>query len=370
MTSIQPERGRGNAAGPQVAPIRSRRDYDLVTGVGERARAAGLVNGSWYKSALPRPLLKTLIARSDAPALRDTLIWYALILCAGLLAYLSLGTAWAMPAFFLYGTLYAGPADSRWHETGHGTAFRTRWLNTLLYQMASFQVMRRPMVWRWSHARHHADTLVTGRDPEIQARLPISLTHLLADFFGLTLGPSEMAGMLINAAGRLTAAEKSFIPEGDWPRVVRQARAWTAVYAAVIGASLALSSWLPLLFIGLPSVYGAWLYNFFGLTQHAALPENGLDHRLNSRTVLMNPVFRFLYWNMNYHVEHHMYPMVPYHALPRLHEAIVADCPPPYASNWAAYREILPALLRQRRDPGYFVRRPLPSAPSFAGATP
>ena len=54
-------------------------------------------------------------------------------------------------------------------------------------------------------------------------------------------------------------------------------------------------------------------------TQHAGLAEDVLDHRLNCRTVYMNPISRFIYWNMNYHVEHHMFPMVPYHALPRLH---------------------------------------------------
>ena len=50
-----------------------------------------------------------------------------------------------------------------------------------------------------------------------------------------------------------------------------------------------------------------------------------LDHRLNTRTVKMNVVNRFLYWNMNYHVEHHMFPMVPYHRLPELHEEIKHD---------------------------------------------
>ena len=39
----------------------------------------------------------------------------------------------------------------------------------------------------------------------------------------------------------------------------------------------------------LPSIYGAWLYLVFGLTQHAGLAEDVLDHRLNSRTVYMNP---------------------------------------------------------------------------------
>ena len=51
-----------------------------------------------------------------------------------------------------------------------------------------------------------------------------------------------------------------------------------------------------------------------GLLQHGGLADNVTDHRLNSRTVYMNPVSRFIYWNMNYHVEHHMFPMVPYHA--------------------------------------------------------
>jgi hypothetical protein len=58
--------------------------------------------------------------------------------------------------------------------------------------------------------------------------------------------------------------------------------------------------------------------------------------------------------------------MVPYHALPRLHEAIKADCPPPYRSTIAAYAEILPALRRQVRDPAYHVVRPLPAGPQGA----
>jgi fatty acid desaturase len=48
-----------------------------------------------------------------------------------------------------------------------------------------------------------------------------------------------------------------------------------------------------------------------GHLQHAGLADNVLDHRLNTRTVYMNPLSRYVYWNMNYHVEHHMFPMVP-----------------------------------------------------------
>jgi fatty acid desaturase len=114
------------------------------------------------------------------------------------------------------------------------------------------------------------------------------------------------------------------------------------------------------MYIGLPTFYGSWLMVIFGLTQHAGLSEDVLDHRLNCRTVYMNPAFRYLYWEMNYHVEHHMFPMVPYHALGKLHQELKADMPKPYSGLWEAYREIIPALLRQVKDPTYFVRRQLP----------
>jgi fatty acid desaturase len=216
-------------------------------------------------------------------------------------------------------------------------------------------------VWRWSHARHHSDTLVTGRDPEIAVQRPPSLVGLLLNLFAIRSGLTALRQLAANACGRIDPEEASFIPASEHRRVVREARAWLAVYAAVAAACVASGSLWPAMFIGLPSFYGAWLYVFFGLPQHAALPENVLDHRLNCRTIHMNPVFRFLYWNMNYHLEHHMYPMVPFHALPALHEAIRQDCPPAYPGCWAAYREMIPALLRQRRDPSHHIVRPLPS---------
>jgi fatty acid desaturase len=96
-----------------------------------------------------------------------------------------------------------------------------------------------------------------------------------------------------------------------------------------------------------------------------------LDHRLNTRTVQLNVVHRFLYWNMNYHVEHHMFPMVPYHRLAELHEEIKHDCAPAYPSLWAAYREIIPAIVRQLKDQEHFVRRELrPGAAPFHEPTP
>jgi len=59
-------------------------------------------------------------------------------------------------------------------------------------------------------------------------------------------------------------------------------------------------------------------------------------------------------------VEHHMFPMVPYHALPALHDKIKGDLPSPNISIFDAYRELTGSLLRQMKEPGYYVRRELP----------
>ena len=244
---------------------------------------------------------------------------------------------WATFPLLAYGVLYGSAADLRWHECGHGTAFKTRWMNDWVYQIASFMMMRNPTRWRWSHTRHHTDTLVVGLDPEIAVmRPPVAIAVVLA-YVGILDVWEAMKMMLINASGHITKEEKNFIPEMEWPKVIVVARIWTLIYFAVIASCFYLQSILPLMLIGLPRLYGAWHHVLTGLMQHGGLADNVLDHRLNSRTVYINPISRFIYWNMNYHVEHHMFPMVPYHALPKLHEMVKYDLPAPTKSMWACY---------------------------------
>ncbi len=337
------------------------RDYSLVGTSAKAAAAAGLVAGRWYRPALDRTAMKALMQRRDGRALRDTALWWGLMLASAAGGVFFWDGVIAAPFFAVYGVLYGSASDSRWHECGHGTAFRTRWMNDLVHEVASFMIMREPEVTRWSHARHHTDTLIVGRDPEIAVKRPPSIPGLLLSFFAVGSVLKAMGSMVRHTLGYLTADERDFIPESVRGRVFAVARIWLAIHLSAVTLSLLLQSWIPALLIGpLPTMYGAWLARLFDLTQHAGLAEDVLDHRLNSRTVFMNPVFRFVYWNMNYHVEHHMFPMVPYHALPRLHEMMRHDTPTPYPSLLAAYREIIPALLRQARDPGYCVKRVLP----------
>ncbi|WP_034996851.1 fatty acid desaturase family protein [Beijerinckia mobilis] len=339
---------------------RNNRDYSLTGRDAHFAEACGLANADWYHCAIPRKELKNLLKRQDGPAIRDTLIWISALAVTGFGGVWFWGSWVCIPFFIAYGVLYGSASDSRWHECSHGTAFKTRWLNNIVYHIACFMILREPTIWRWSHARHHTDTVIVGRDPEIVAHRPPDILGMLLNLFAIKSTFHAFGKLLLHATGRLDPEEMTFVPEMEHSKVYWVARLYLLLFVGVAAGCVALASILPAMLIGLPTLYGAWLAQIFGLTQHAGLGENVLDHRLNSRTVMMNPVFRFLYWNMNYHIEHHMFPMVPYHALPKLHEAIKADCPAPYPSLLAAYREIIPTLLKQRRDPDYFVQRRLP----------
>ncbi|MBI3673344.1 MAG: fatty acid desaturase family protein [Rhizobiales bacterium] len=339
------------------------RDYSLVGAQSRHAIEAGLANGEWYRAPIPRKRLKELMQRNDGPAIRDTIIWIAAFLVTGGLAWQFWPSLWSVPFFLAYGVLYGSSSDSRWHECSHGTAFKTAWMNHVVYNIACFMIMREPTVWRWSHTRHHTDTIIVGRDPEIAVMRPTVVLKVISMFFAIPQVWGEIKSLMRHTAGWLSPEEADFIPESERSRVFTVARIWLAIHLAIIALAIYSGSILPMLFIGpLPTMFGAWVHVMTGLTQHAGLPEDVLDHRLNSRTVYMNPVLRFIYWNMNYHVEHHMFPMVPYHQLPALHEEMKPYCPPPYPSVWAAYREIIPALLRQVREPGWSVKRPLPEA--------
>jgi fatty acid desaturase len=339
----------------------SQRDYSLVGRDAEAAVANGLAAAEWYHTDIPRKQMKELMKRSDGPAIRDTLIWGGLLIASGAGGWWCWGTAWCVPLLLCYGVLYGSATDSRWHECGHGTAFKTRWMNDTVYQVACFMIMREPTIWRWSHTRHHTDSIIVGRDPEIVAMRPPDIVGMILNIFAIKNAITAIKHIVSHAFGRLTAEEMTFVPKMERPRVYVVARLWLMIHLSVVAVSIWLGWWLPVMLVGvLPAMYGGWLSLYLGLTQHAGLAENVLDHRLNARTVYMNPVLRFIYWNMNYHVEHHMFPMVPYHRLPELHEIMLPDTPKPYASTIEAYREIIPTLWLQLKNPEYFVKRELP----------
>jgi fatty acid desaturase len=337
------------------------KDYSLTGPNRERAIESGLAGAEWYRTVLPRKVMKEIMQRSDGPAIRDTILWLAIILGSGAGVVLTWGSWWVVPFLIVYGVMYGSAGDSRWHECGHGTAFKTQWMNHAVYHLSSFMMIHPPTVWYWSHVRHHTDAIIVGRDREAVLKRPPDIPRTLGDIFGLFSVPVELRNVVLHAFGRLRDEEKDFVPEQEQWKVVVEARVWLGIYFVVIALSFYFNSIIPLVLIPGGRLYGVWHLWLCGLFQHGGLAEDELDYRLNTRTAYLNPISSFIYWNMNYHIEHHMFPLVPFHQLPKLHSLIKSDCPEPNKGFWGAWREMLPVLLKQIKDPTYFLERELPT---------
>jgi len=92
------------------------------------------------------------------------------------------------------------------------------------------------------------------------------------------------------------------------------------------------------------------LVNIRGMSQHTFL-EHQSDTVLGTRSILTNPVTAFFMCNENYHLEHHLYPTIPWYNLPRLHKALRRDLVArgaPYISSYFAFvREFVVKSLRR-----------------------
>jgi len=236
-------------------------DYSLVGKDTPLALEKGLVEAKWYASPVPKAKMRELLERRDNPAIRDTLIWFALLFGFGFSGYLLWGTWWAIIPFVVYGVLYASVSDSRWHESSHGTAFKADWMNSALYEVASFMVRRESIPWRWSHTRHHSDTIIVGWDPEIAVPRPANLRAVCLNFFNLTVVPKYVRTVSLHCVGKITPEERPYIPETEFGKVFVRARLYVFIYAIVIALSIFTRSFLPLMLFVLPHFYGTWAHS-------------------------------------------------------------------------------------------------------------
>src|SRR5487761_1664548 len=95
-------------------------DYSLTEVNSTLAVEKGLAEADWYQCAVPREAMREFLERRDGPAIRDTILWFALIFASGFATYALWGTSRAIVPYLMYSMLYASSSDSRWHEAGHG----------------------------------------------------------------------------------------------------------------------------------------------------------------------------------------------------------------------------------------------------------
>ncbi|MCE9592342.1 MAG: fatty acid desaturase [Planctomycetes bacterium] len=340
----------------------------------------------WYRCPVERELLKQLSRRSDFKGFVQTLSHLGLmtVVFAGALyaAHLRLWLAVA-PLVFLYGMFTAFMINGV-HELGHGTVFRTKLFNELFNRVMAFLNWINFHHFYNSHTRHHAFTLHPPDDLEVT--LPIKLFIWHAVKYGM-VNPSHMRWAVTEnvrlARGKFSGEwEATILPEDavekrravmNWSRFVLVGHGLIFVGSLAAGFLIDPMWFLVSLMVNFGGCYGGWLQWLCNNTQHVGLQDNVADFRMNCRTFLLSPLPRLLYWHMNYHTEHHMYPTVPCYHLGRLHAAIKHDMPPVSNGLVAVWREIMAILALQAKNPAYkhvaLVPQPRNASAPSAGAT-
>jgi len=264
--------------------------------------------------------LLPLSVRNDGPAARRALGHLGAIALGGTALWHALGTVWAVPLTLLQGYCIAFLFTAV-HETAHQTAFKTRAWNYLLGHVAAFAIFLPYEYYRAYHWVHHRHTQDPQKDPELAMPLPHTRLGIAWLWTGMPIWIGR--ARLLFAHGVRGKVSVPWVPEDKRALIVREARLYLLGYAAVVVASVLAGSLAALWLWVVPLLAGQLFLRPYLLAEHTGCAHSP-DMLENTRTTFTNRFVHFFAWNMPFHVEHHAYPAVPFHALPRLHKLLAS----------------------------------------------
>jgi len=265
--------------------------------------------------------------------LHIALEWGAILLCASL--------CWRFwhPLLYVLSVVFIGARQHAllilMHDGSHLRLFRSRRVNDWLTEV----FLAWPFVafsmrdYRRSHFAHHR-FVNSDRDPDWMRKRnrdwafpmgPLALTKLLVSIL-LGGGIARQLGYARNVS-RAPEADAQSARQPD--PLARELTIGRIVFLAASAALLVvLDLWLPfLLFWVVP--FATWTQlalHLRSIAEHFAIPE-GEGMWGDTRNTLPGVLDRIFLGskNIGYHIDHHLYPSVPFHRLPELHALLMRD---------------------------------------------
>jgi fatty acid desaturase len=226
------------------------------------------------------------------------------------------------------------------HEAVHGTLSSHPWWNRALGIACAQPVLQNYSAYKVLHLNHHNHLGQEG-DPDHYANYT-SWTWLE---FAMHWGR-----LVIGYPFYIVA-----IPVLGFRHGTASARRWivfeVCLLALLAACAIKLIPWHWLLHGWLiPMLVINTLVNIRGMSQHTFL-EHQADPVLGTRSILTNRVTAYFMCNENYHLEHHLYPGIPWYNLPRVHRELHANLEArgaPFISSYFAFvREFFVKSLRR-----------------------
>ncbi len=330
----------------------------------------------WYRCPIDPTVLRELSKPSDLQGFQMALGHLGLWLLTGALSfYFAVEQLWLgfLLTIFLHGTVgtfFSAPH----HELCHGTVFKTKRLNEIFLRIFSTLGLQNFHIYKMSHSYHHRFTLHRIADKEVVLPKTPSLKFLyLLQLFTFNItGGFESRGLFPTMRGLFrVAADRMEQPYNEWGtelyaefpeerlKAVHWARYLIAVHLSFAVFAVLIGYPILILIVSLHPFIGNWLRYFVGAPMHCGLRSDVSDFRKCVRTITLDPISEFLYWHMNWHLEHHMFAAVPCYNLKKLYEAVAEDMPKP-RTLIGSWQEMLEVVKQQEADPAFEFDTPVP----------
>ena len=297
----------GGRSSPPPAPSPSARSGVRMPEPGDEAR-------SWFKTLSPEK-------RASIHKLNRVEPIYSLIIVLFVAMWVAAGALivgvplWTvkLAGYVTIGFAIHGLAGVL-HEAIHGNIFRNRRLDYWAGLVTGLPALLGVTAYRVTHLPHHWYNR-TERDPAEIMNLTKHKGLLSLLFYVWIVG-----GMVLMIVTTPFGAQKYAKP-GERRLIVAE----YLLMIAIIGA-LVLAGWRSghlgaiLDLWGFPLIVSAMIANVRGWSEHMlTLPGHPLTQ---SRTVSSNRLLSLLFVNANYHLEHHLFPGMPWYNLPKLHQLL------------------------------------------------
>lgn len=224
------------------------------------------------------------------------------------------GWAFAIPCYLLAGASLHGISLFT-HEAVHGTMSGNPFWNRFSGALCAIPVLQNCSAYRVLHLRHHRHLGDDG-DPDHYANytrwswliFSMNWLRLIAGYPVYIVAIPILGFKHGNARDRIA--------------IVAEVAATAAIIGWIAQASIP-AEWLVHGWL-VPMIFINTMVNIRGMSQHTLL-EHTSDEVLGTRTILTNRLVRFFMCNENYHLEHHLWPGIPWYGLPEAHAAVAPE---------------------------------------------
>jgi fatty acid desaturase len=227
------------------------------------------------------------------------------------------------------------------HESIHGLLTKkNKLLNYLLGFFSGLPMLLSRGAYKVVHTEHHRFNRLDGDPDELtnitsNKRLQSVLFYvafLIVGYVYIFLAPFMAIKLARNLRSRLIIIAEYFVIISIFSYIV--------LYLDGIGRmDIFVNCWLaPFLVLGLT-------VNIRAMAEHQMTNKGDKSIR-RSRTVVTNRVTSFLLFNINYHIEHHLFPSIPWYNLPKAHKLLLAHYKVENAHIVPSYTKVVLDALR------------------------